>query len=147
MIDITDTYSGLIQWGLVMCLCIIELSQHFRQSMVACLAPSHYQKQSLFVFNEHSRTCFNSVTQSMYIQIQIRIFKIQTFSSKELQLKLLLAKYQLFCLGLLVLNLLHVKDIASLVQDCSNSSALARELLQYCTKPWNYGVCIWLHFL
>ena len=31
-----------------------------------------------------------------------------------------------------------VDDIDGLVQDCSNSSALAMELLQSCTKPSTY---------
>ena len=36
--------------------------------------------------------------------------------------------------NLLAYNI-HVTDIDGLVQDCSNSSALAMELLQLCTKP------------
>ena len=32
-------------------------------------------------------------------------------------------------------------NIDGLVQDCSNSSALAMELLQSCTKPWIYMPC------
>ena len=33
--------------------------------------------------------------------------------------------------------------IDGLVQKCSNSRALAMELLQYCTKPYIYGTWIW----
>ena len=38
------------------------------------------------------------------------------------------------------LNLMLVGHIGGLVQDCSNSSALAMELLQSCTKPSIYRV-------
>ena len=36
----------------------------------------------------------------------------------------------------------YKNQIDSLVQDCSNSSALAMELLQSCTKPSKYGIFI-----
>ena len=89
---------------------------------------------------------------------------IQTFSFKNTHLKMSSAKW-CFCLGLNGLTLLVPKyeysrqtrsvpwllmpwlllcqffrsyGIDSLVQDCSNTSALAMELLQSCTKPSMY---------
>ena len=52
-----------------------------------------------------------------------------------------------------------MNSINGLVQDCSNSSVFAMELLQSCTKPWSwhskndlihiaqslYGVIVWLN--
>ena len=39
-----------------------------------------------------------------------------------------------------------MKQINSLVQDCSNSIAYALELLQSCTKPSKYTMPIFIHF-
>ena len=38
-------------------------------------------------------------------------------------------------------------DTDGLVQDCSNSSALAMELLQSCIKPWTYPRANCLDFM
>ena len=85
-------------------------------------------------------------------------FKIQKFSFKNMRLKMLSAKWQLLCLSLSVLIFIHIlisfqlcwwKDpyqpkegfrhnMDGSVQDSSNSSALAMELLQSCTKPLIY---------
>ena len=37
--------------------------------------------------------------------------------------------------------------IDGFVQDCSNSSAVAMELLQSCTKPSIYGYGVWINIL
>ena len=43
----------------------------------------------------------------------------------------------------MVLMLGNMKDnIDGLVQDCSNPSVLAMELLQSCTKPYIYQFCL-----
>ena len=40
----------------------------------------------------------------------------------------------------------HQNHIGGLVQDCSNSSALAMELLQSCTKPSIWNISHWCLF-
>ena len=78
------------------------------------------------------------------------LIKIQTFSFKKMHLKTSSAKRRPFCFGLNVLISLSpdldvfthqgwVMHINGLVQDCSNSSALAMELLQSCTDP---AICV-----
>ena len=49
---------------------------------------------------------------------------------------MLLVLYQMFFTS---------KYIDGLVQDCSNSSALAMELLQSCTEPLIYYLGFWMH--
>ena len=43
----------------------------------------------------------------------------------------------------MIWNVVSIDQIDSLVQDCSNSSALAMELLQSCTKPSRYCYSKW----
>ena len=72
--------------------------------------------------------------------------EICTFSCKKIHLKMSYGKWRPFCLGLNVLTMYTCVCfitsmsyyIDSLVQDCSNSSALALELLTSCTKPSIY---------
>ena len=43
----------------------------------------------------------------------------------------------------------YIFHLNGLVQDCSNSIANALELLQSCTKPWIWSICLearWNHF-
>ena len=64
-----------------------------------------------------------------------------------MHLKTSSAKYPSFSTGLNVLIIQElIPYINSLVQDCSNSSANALELLQSCTKPLIYGNMHCLHY-
>ena len=47
----------------------------------------------------------------------------------------------------LFISLRRAHNIEGLVQDCSNSSALAMELLQFCTKPSICRIQFWCHHL
>ena len=79
---------------------------------------------------------------------------ILSFSLKKMHLKMSSGKWWPFCLSLNVLIYHKQKDIClilanwcciyidGLMQDCSNTSALAKELLQFCTEPLtcNFGL-------
>ena len=64
-----------------------------------------------------------------------------TFSASDLEGKIMFAEcfksqnYSSDVFLLLSNDIITQKHIDDLVQDCSNSSALAMELLQSCTKP------------
>ena len=108
------------------------------QVMACCLtAPRHYLNQCWIIadwtFKNKILLNFNQNTQV--------VFQKSAFET---------AVWELFCSGLSVLIIMceHVclkcvlveEHFDSLVQDCSNSSALAMELLQSCNKPSIYKV-------
>ena len=144
--DILAWFSGigcmLTHWGRVMHICVSNLTIIGSDNG---LSPD--QRQVIIWTNADKLSI--GLQETKFNEILIEIY---TFSFKKMHLKMPSGKWQPSCLSLNVLRTVVMTQnsvyqisprnkivvtlhINGLVQDCSNSSALAMELLQSCTKP------------
>ena len=132
-------------WAIILshpCIHKLPAGHHwFRWWLVACLVPIHYLNQCWFIFNGeqtsvkmeskydnfHSRNDFVNVVCKMAAILSESQYVDATRSS-------VVITYH----GINVIRQ-YRRYIYGLVLDCSNSSAVAMEFMQFCTKPSIFG--------